>query len=79
MQWLVASRYEFVHHKWTRCSAVAEKAPWILVAYYANWSYANFFYRAMLCMRGTSHGPVSVCVCVCLSVCLSVCHNSEFY
>ena len=29
------------------------------------------FYRAMLCIRGTSHGPVS-------SVCLSVCHKSEF-
>ena len=27
------------------------------------------FYRAMLCIRGTSHGPVSV----------SVCHKSEFY
>jgi len=25
------------------------------------------FYRAMLCIRGTSHGPVSVSVCVCLS------------
>ena len=24
------------------------------------------FYRAMLCIRGTSHGPVSVCVCVCV-------------
>ena len=32
----------------------------------------SVFYRAMLCIRGTSHGPVSVCVCVCLSVCLSV-------
>jgi len=31
------------------------------------------FYRAMLCIRGTSHGPVSVCDCVC------VCHKSEFY
>ena len=31
------------------------------------------FYRAMLCIRGTSHGPVSVCVCP------SVCHKSEFY
>ena len=31
------------------------------------------FYRAMLCIRGTSDGPVSV------SVCLSVCHKSEFY
>ena len=29
------------------------------------------FYRAMLCIRGTSHGPVSVSVCVC--------HKSEFY
>ena len=26
------------------------------------------FYRAMLCIRGTSHGPVSVSVCLCLSV-----------
>jgi len=31
------------------------------------------FYRAMLCIRGTSHGPVSVSICVC------VCHKSEFY
>jgi len=29
------------------------------------------FYRAMLCIRGTSHGPVSVCPSVCLSVCPS--------
>jgi len=29
----------------------------------------NRFYRAMLCIRGTNHGPVSV----------SVCHKSEFY
>ena len=33
------------------------------------------FYRAMLCIRGTSHGPVSVCP----SVCLSVRHKSVFY
>ena len=26
------------------------------------------FYRVILCMRGTSHGPVSVCLSVCLSV-----------
>jgi len=26
------------------------------------------FYRAMLCIRGTSRGPVSVSVCLCLSV-----------
>ena len=24
----------------------------------------RFFYRAMLCIRGTSHGPVSVCLSV---------------
>ena len=24
-------------------------------------------YRAMLCIRGTSHGPLSVSVCLCLS------------
>ena len=27
---------------------------------------ATSFYRAMLCIRGTGHGPVSVCVCVCV-------------
>ena len=27
----------------------------------------NRFYRAMLCIRGTSHGPVSVCPSVCPS------------
>ena len=32
------------------------------------------FYRAMLCIRGTSHGPVSLSVlCLFVSVCLSVC------
>ena len=29
------------------------------------------FYRAMLCIRGTSHGPVSLCPSVCPSVCPS--------
>jgi len=29
------------------------------------------FYRAMLCIRGTSHGPVSVSVSVSVCVCLS--------
>ena len=33
------------------------------------------FYRAMLCIRGTSHGPVSVCP----SVRPSFRHRSEFY
>jgi len=34
---------------------------------------ATSFYREMLCIRSTSHGPVPVCLC------LSVCHKSEFY
>ena len=29
------------------------------------------FYRAMLCIRGTSHRPVSVCVCPSVYLCLS--------
>ena len=29
------------------------------------------FYRAMLCIRGTSHGPVSVSVCLSVCGCLS--------
>ena len=36
---------------------------------------SSFFYRAMLCIRGTSHGPVSVRP----SVRLSVRHKSVFY
>ena len=31
---------------------------------------AHGFYRAMLCIRGTSHGPVSVCLSVSVSVCV---------
>jgi len=27
-------------------------------------SFCGNFYRAMLCIRGTSHGPVSVCLCL---------------
>ena len=34
-----------------------------------DYSNKQVFYRAMLCIRGTSDGPVSVCLC--LSVCLS--------
>ena len=41
--------------------------------YYEDFTCSNkrSFYRAMLCIRSTSHGSVSVC--------LSVCHKSEFY
>ena len=34
---------------------------------------SHSFYRAMLRICGTSHGPVSV------RVCLSVCHKPVFY
>jgi len=30
---------------------------------HAVYQYSSF-YRAMLCIRGTSHGPVSVCLCL---------------
>ena len=40
--------------------------------YKTSYEWRKAFYRALLCIRGTSQGPVSVCVCVCLSVCLSV-------
>ena len=36
---------------------------------------SEYHYRAMLCIRGTSHGPVSVRP----SVCLSVRHKPVFY
>ena len=35
-------------------------------------TWSTGFYRAMLCICGTSHGPVSVCLSVCLSVSVSV-------
>ena len=37
------------------------------VVAYCSYGGSGGFYRAMLCIRGTSHGPVSACVCVCLS------------
>jgi len=37
----------------------------------ARISSAMRFYRAMLCIRGTSHGPVSVSLSVCVCLCLS--------
>ena len=49
---------------------------------YSETSFNFAYYLAMLCIRGTSHGPVSVCLSVCL--CLSLSgrgqgHVSNFY
>jgi len=57
----------------TKSRPNAVKVAIIIIVYYAEAArhIDNNFYRAMLCIRGTSHGPVSVCVCVC--------HKSEFY
>ena len=41
------------------------------VAAYGHIRCPRHFYRAMLCIRGTRYGPVSVSV--------SVCHKSVFY
>ena len=41
----------------------------------SRWKWSSLildFYRAMLCICGTSNGPVSVCPSVCMSVCSSV-------
>jgi len=50
---------------------------WTNLSYDQPLAYNMIFYRAMLCIRGTSHGPVSVSVCLCL--CPSVCHKPVFY
>ena len=39
-----------------------------LPVHYVNYNTVDAFHRAMLCIRGTSHGPVSVRLSVCLSV-----------
>jgi len=41
-------------NSWASCS----------FAYRLGQAYLTSFYRAMLCIRGTSHGPVSVSVCL---------------
>ena len=48
---------------------VPEHETLIVIIYIRPTHVGSFYYRAMLRIRGTSHGPVSVCVC--LSVCLS--------
>ena len=60
-------------------TAIGAKRYWLpMLAYFFSLREAAssyYYYRAMLCIRGTSHGPVSVR----LSVCLSVRNKSVFY
>ena len=69
-------------HVWPKCFHTSNTFAAIKCAYSARrtspWrpcfdvTIAEFsLYRAMLCIRGTSHGPVSVCVCVRPCLCLS--------
>ena len=61
-------------HQWQHCIG-AESAVYdycLLLIIHCDCSRSPLhFYRAMLCIRGTSHGPVSVSLCVC--------YKSEFY
>jgi len=58
---------------WEGVNSVPGQAARLNIICIANITLATVsspvFYRAMLYIRGTSHGPVSVClsVCVCLS------------
>ena len=54
--------------------SISYNSVYLILAYADNFAVTetlNIFYRAMLCIRGTSHGPVSVCLSVSVSVCLS--------
>jgi len=75
------------------CSQSDNTVTWMSTAaelYHPNAALPNFvlirrtklavsysFYRAMLCIRGTSHGLVSVCLSVSVSVCPSVTSRSS--
>ena len=52
---------------WTICEQSVHRTRQITTA-----TPHHSIFTAMLCIRGTSHGPVSVRLSVCLSVCLSV-------
>jgi len=64
----VSNIYIHVHVYIAFCSADCRILSYhvcVIFNNYVNW--CNF-YRSMLCIRGTSHGPVSVCPCPCPSV-----------
>ena len=50
-----------------RMNYVSKKSSWRIL-HEVKTHDCTFYYRALLCIRGTSHGPVSVSVCLCLSV-----------
>ena len=62
---------------WEGVNSVPGQAARLNIICIANITLATVsslvFYRAMLYIRGTSHGPVSVCLSV------SVCHKPVFY
>ena len=55
----------YVYARWRTSSIGLPSTSILFFLYFCH------FYRTMLCIRSTSHGPVSVSVSVCLSVCLS--------
>ena len=66
--------YNYVAGMTTHANPSGAATTWVVSANTRHVTRSGF-YRAMLCIRGTSHGPVSVCVC--LSVCLSVTSRSS--
>jgi len=69
-------QWHFIHLFSSIVASLFNKLTYLLTYFYILKKVDVFgtqcsFYRAMLCIRGTSHRPVSVCVCPCLSV--SVC------
>ena len=69
---LVCSRWSVVRVIWHKAASPPHSDRSVVFATYRQCAFPfnTWFYRAMLCIRGTTHGPVSVCVC--LSVSMSV-------
>jgi len=62
--------YRFQKHLLQNCFNVSIFMAYnydLFVKHFTHLIVTVYFYRAMLCIRGTSHGPVSVCPCPCLS------------
>jgi len=72
---LFTSQRRWLNYRYNACSHFGGHIGFHLEGVLRKWQI--YFYRAMLCIRGTSHGPVSVSPS--FSVRQSVCHKSEFY